>query len=153
MTPERWERIQSVYHAVRALPQSDRGKFLADSCGEDAALQDDVLKLLEQPVSTDSFIDFVGGPSRAHFGLGAIPDLTGRQLGGYRITSLLGRGGMGEVYRAHDARLRRDVALKVLPTEFTADAARLARFEGEARMLAALNHPHIGAIFGLEDAA
>ncbi|HSL20256.1 MAG TPA: protein kinase [Vicinamibacterales bacterium] len=60
---------------------------------------------------------------------------------------------MGEVYRAHDSRLGRDVALKVLPTEFTADAGRLARFESEARMLAALNHPHIGAIFGLEDAA
>ena len=57
------------------------------------------------------------------------------------------------MYRAHDSRLGRDVALKVLPTEFTADAGRLARFESEARMLAALNHPHIGAIFGVEDAA
>src|SRR5262245_4169498 len=78
-------------------------------------------------------------------------DLTGRVLGTYRVLSLLGRGGMGEVYRARDSRLGRDVALKVLPTKFTADAERLARFESEARMLAALNHPHIAAIFGLED--
>src|SRR5262245_17089451 len=153
MTPERWERIQSLYHAVRALPQSERAKFIANSCGDDTALQHEVQKLLDQPVSTGSFVDFVGGPSPAQFSPGAAPDLTGCQLGGYRVTSLLGRGGMGEVYRAHDSRLGRDVALKVLPTEFTADADRLARFESEARMLAALNHPHIGAIFGVEDAA
>src|SRR6186997_1358065 len=77
----------------------------------------------------------------------------GTRLGSYDVVGPIGRGGMGEVYRAHDSRLGRDVALKVLPTEFTADAGRLARFESEARMLAALNHPHIGAIFGVEDAA
>jgi Tol biopolymer transport system component len=153
MTPERWERIQVLYHAVRTLPESDRASFLADSCGDDPALQDEVQKLLHQPVSTGSFIDFVGGPAPARIGSVGDRDLTGRQLGGYRVTSLLGRGGMGEVYRAHDSRLGRDVALKVLPTEFTADAERLSRFDGEARMLAALNHPHIGAIFGIEDAA
>jgi serine/threonine protein kinase len=59
---------------------------------------------------------------------------------------------MGEVYRAHDAKLGRDVAIKVLPPMFTADHERLARFESEARMLAAVNHPHIGAIYGLENA-
>ncbi len=140
MTPERWERIQVLYHAVRTLPESDRARFLADSCGGDAALEHEVQKLLDQPVSTGGFIDFVGGPSPAELGTVATPNLTGRQLGGYRVMSLLGCGGMGEVYRAHDSRLRRDVALKVLPTEFTADTGRLARFEGEARILAALNH-------------
>jgi eukaryotic-like serine/threonine-protein kinase len=153
MTPERWERIQVLYHAVRTLPESDRPKFLADSCEGDSALEHEVQKLLDQPVSTGGFIEFVGGPSPAQLSSVVGHDLTGRQLGVYHVTSLLGRGGMGEVYRAHDSRLGRDVALKVLPTEFTADAGRLARFEGEARMLAALNHPHIGAIFGLEDAA
>ena len=77
--------------------------------------------------------------------------LTGRQIGSYTIQSLLGAGGMGEVYRARDVRLERDVAIKVLPAMFTADPDRLARFTREARMLAALNHPHIGAIYGLED--
>jgi len=153
MTPDRWERIQALYHAVRMRPEGERRQFLADSCDGDVALEDEVQKLLNQPVSTGSFIGFIGAPDPAPPASHTRRDLTGRQLGGYRVTSLLGRGGMGEVYRAHDSRLGRDVALKVLPTEFTADVGRLARFESEARMLAALNHPHIGAIFGVEDAA
>jgi Tol biopolymer transport system component len=77
--------------------------------------------------------------------------LVGRRLGVYHIQALVGSGGMGEVYRAHDSRLGRDVALKVLPAAFIADSDRLARFEREARVLAALNHPHVGAIYGLEE--
>lgn len=76
----------------------------------------------------------------------------GTRLGPYEILSALGAGGMGEVYRARDTRLNRDVALKVLPAAFTADADRVARFEREAQLLASLNHPHIGSIYGLEDA-
>jgi serine/threonine protein kinase/Tol biopolymer transport system component len=76
----------------------------------------------------------------------------GRQIGPYTIQNLLGAGGMGEVYRARDTKLGRDVALKILPTQFTANADRRARFEREARLLALLNHPHIGAIYGFEDA-
>ena len=75
----------------------------------------------------------------------------GTRLGPYEILSALGAGGMGEVYRARDTKLNRDVALKVLPPAFTADADRVARFEREARLLASLNHPHIGSIYGLED--
>ena len=74
----------------------------------------------------------------------------GTKIGPYEITSLLGAGGMGEVYRARDAKLERDVALKILPDAFAADADRLARFEREARTLAALNHPQIAQIYGLE---
>jgi serine/threonine protein kinase len=76
----------------------------------------------------------------------------GTRLGPYEIQALLGAGGMGEVYRARDTKLGRDVAIKILPEVFTSDPERLARFEREARMLAALNHPHIGAIYGVEDA-
>lgn len=76
---------------------------------------------------------------------------SGTRIGPYVIESLIGRGGMGEVYRAHDSRLKRDVALKLLPDSVAADADRLARFEREAHVLAALNHPHIAAIHGLED--
>jgi len=76
----------------------------------------------------------------------------GARLGPYEIQAPLGAGGMGEVYRARDTRLGRDVAIKILPEVFTSDPERLARFEREARMLAALNHPHIGAIYGVEDA-
>jgi serine/threonine protein kinase len=75
-----------------------------------------------------------------------------RQLGNYEILEKIGAGGMGEVYRARDSRLARDVALKILPEIFAQDADRLARFEREARLLAALNHPSIGAIYGLEEA-
>jgi serine/threonine protein kinase len=74
----------------------------------------------------------------------------GYQIGAYTIVSQLGAGGMGEVYRARDTKLGRDVAIKILPPLFTADPQRLARFEREARTLASLNHPHIGSIYGLE---
>jgi serine/threonine protein kinase len=75
----------------------------------------------------------------------------GQRLGPYEILSAMGAGGMGEVYRAHDGRLNRDVALKVLPEIFAADPDRMARFEREARVLGALNHPNIAAIYGLEE--
>ena len=77
--------------------------------------------------------------------------MIGRQLGPYTIIAPLGSGGMGEVYRARDSKLGRDVAIKILPSEFTADPERRARFAREARLLATLNHPHIGAIYGLEE--
>ncbi len=76
----------------------------------------------------------------------------GAVVGRYEIEALIGRGGMGEVYRARDTRLRRDVAVKVLPATFTSDAERMARFEREAHLLASLNHPHIATIHGLEEA-
>jgi eukaryotic-like serine/threonine-protein kinase len=77
--------------------------------------------------------------------------MTGTRIGPYEVVGKLGEGGMGEVYRAHDARLGRDVAIKVLPTVLAADPERVARFEREARTLAVLNHPHIAQIFGVED--
>ncbi len=76
----------------------------------------------------------------------------GTRLGPYEILSALGAGGMGEVYRARDTKLGREVALKVLPESFTRDPDRVARFRREAQVLALLTHPHIGAIYGLEEA-
>ncbi len=81
----------------------------------------------------------------------AAPSLIGRQLGTYAVLSLLGAGGMGEVYRARDTKLNRDVALKILPDAFARDADRLARFRREAQAVAALNHPHIVTIFSIEE--
>src|SRR5688572_23519431 len=75
----------------------------------------------------------------------------GTRLGPYEVLAPLGVGGMGEVYRARDTKLGRDVALKVIPDTFALDADRLARFKREAQVLASLNHPHIGAIYGCED--
>jgi serine/threonine protein kinase len=80
-----------------------------------------------------------------------VPLAVGDKLGPYEILAPLGAGGMGEVYRAKDTKLRREVAIKVLPREFQSDPARLARFEREAQVLASLNHPHIAAIYGLEE--
>src|SRR5438876_9710726 len=76
----------------------------------------------------------------------------GQQLGSYEITALLGKGGMGEVYRARDAKLKRDVAIKILPDEFAGDSDRIARFQREAEALAALNHQNIAAIYDLQEA-
>jgi len=79
--------------------------------------------------------------------------LAGTRLGPYDLASLVGAGGMGEVYRARDTKLGRDVAIKILPAAFAADPDRLARFEREARVLASLNHPHIAQIYGVEESS
>src|SRR4051794_21350964 len=75
----------------------------------------------------------------------------GTRVGSYEVLSVIGAGGMGEVYRSRDTKLHRDVALKVLPDAFAEDPERLARFAREAQTLASLNHPHIAAIYGLEE--
>src|SRR5215467_6321005 len=76
----------------------------------------------------------------------------GQQLGSYEITALLGKGGMGEVYRARDTNLKREIAIKILPEEFSRDADRVSRFQREAEVLASLNHPNIGAIHNIDEA-
>src|SRR5262249_15034211 len=80
-----------------------------------------------------------------------MPLATGSRLGAYEVNGLIGVGGMGEVYRARDTKLGRDVAIKILPASLSLDPDRLTRLGREARVLATLNHPHIGAIYGLEE--
>src|SRR5262249_23332699 len=145
MTSERWQQIKVVLQEALELPPQQRSGFLAEACSDDPTLRQEVesfLALGDQAVPT-GILDTLA--SRV-----ALPP--GTRLGEYEVQSLLGVGGMGEVYRARDTKLRRDVAIKILPDLFTSDAQHLARFEREARMLAALNHPHIAAIYGLEDA-
>jgi serine/threonine protein kinase len=89
---------------------------------------------------------------RTELGDSRASDLVGRTIASYRVDGFVGAGGMGEVYRAHDTKLGRDVAIKILPRALVADADRLARFEREARILAALNHPNIATIHGIEGA-
>lgn len=148
MTRERWDRVKNLYEAAQARPQADRAAFLASATAGDEELRREVQNLLDQPIATAALAERVGTAPPQHT---PPQDLTGRRVGSFQITALLGRGGMGEVYRAHDTRLGRDVAIKVLPPQFTADADRLARFEREARVVASLNHPHIAAIHGVED--
>jgi eukaryotic-like serine/threonine-protein kinase len=154
MTPERWQQVSRIYHDALARDSGERASFLREACQDDEALRQEVESLLAQPASTDNFL---GEPALAMAsGLmddPAEPTLTGQRLGVYHILDLLGVGGMGEVYRARDTRLGRDVAVKVLPRLFAADPERLARFEREARLLASLNYPHIAAIYGFEETA
>ena len=154
MTPERWERVKTLYDAARARPHGERSTFLSRECHGDTDLQLEIEALLDQPVGTDDFITFVGGPVAALASAPSsdvIASLVGRRIGTFEMRSLLGRGGMGEVYRAHDFKLGRDVAIKVLPLAFTAEPSRVASLEREARVVASLNHPHIAAIHGLEE--
>jgi len=154
MSPERWTRVGRLYSAVLAQPVEGRAAFLAEACAGDEDLRHEVESLLAQPASTDGVLD---GPAVAFaapiIGTTETSLRAGRRIGVYELVGPLGSGGMGEVYRARDTRLGRDVAIKVLPREFTLNPERLARFEREAHVLASLNHPHIGAIYGLEDEA
>ena len=150
MDSVRWKQVKTLYEAVSARPVRDRAAFLAEACQDDDNLCREVQRLLDQPLDTASLFNLAGGvPSSTT--MEKVRDLTGTRLGTFEVTALIGGGGMGEVYRAHDTKLGRDVAIKVLPSAFTADAGRLASFEREARVLASLNHPHIAAIHGVEE--
>src|SRR6185503_18544697 len=140
MTPERWQAVDRIYHAALARDVAARATFLADACAGDDALRREVESLLAQPSRAARFMST---PAAARAGelLGNDASLIGRMLGPYAIQARLGAGGMGEVYRARDTKLGRDVAIKILPRVFTNDLDRLKRFEREARVLASLNHP------------
>ena len=144
--------MKDVFAGARALPVSERHAYLSAACVGHEAMRQDVESLLAWDEHANSFLE---SPAVVR-GHGTPPPAQmmsqGRQLGTYRVQALLGAGGMGEVYRARDTKLQRDVAVKFLPHAFTSDPERLSRFEGEARMLAALNHPNIGAIYGFEEA-
>jgi serine/threonine protein kinase/Tol biopolymer transport system component len=150
MNTDRWRRIEALYHEAYARPASERATFLDEVCGGDGPLRREVESLLAQAVSTDGVLDrpvlAVTPPTRTTI------VAMGTRLGSYEIVGALGAGGMGEVYRARDTTLQRDVAIKVLPAAFSHDLERLASLAREARLLAALNHPHIATIHGLEEA-
>src|SRR5262249_32052787 len=136
MTPQRWQQIKVVLQDALELPVQQRSGFLAEACPDDPTLRQEVQSFLA--LNDEKVITAVieSSPERAVLA-------PGTRLGEYEVQSLLGVGGMGEVYRARDARLRREVAIKVLPSLVSNDPDRLRRFEQEARAAAALNHPHI----------
>jgi eukaryotic-like serine/threonine-protein kinase len=139
MTPERWQQIRDVLEKALELAPKQRAVFLDGACLSDASLRQEVETLVAS--SEDARSSFLqSSPLRVTITLGT-------KLGDYEVKSLLGSGGMGEVYRARDLRLGRDVAIKVLPFFLSADSDRLRRFEQEARAAAALNHPNILAVF------
>jgi hypothetical protein len=153
-SPDRWQQVELLYHEALARDGDERMAFLREACAGDEALRREVESLLAY---ADDAHEFMAVPAIEAMAPAAIEldqmakPLAGQRLGRYEIGSLLGAGGMGEVYRARDTKLGRDVAIKILPEAFIADADRRARFDREARLLAALNHPHIGAIYGVEE--
>jgi serine/threonine protein kinase len=152
-SPDRWLHVEQLYHDALARDEAERAVFLREACGGDDTLRHEVESLLAYAGGAQTFMD---APALTHVVPALIPpdpttSLVAQRLGPYEIGALIGSGGMGDVYRARDTKLGRDVAIKILPAVFTADADRRARFEREARLLAALNHPHIGAIYGFED--
>lgn len=129
MTSDRRLRIEELYQSVQKLEPSQRVAFLEEACAGDEALRREIETLLVQRMAEKP-----------------APSMVGRQIGVYEIVSLLGAGGMGEVYKAHDSRLNRSVAIKVLPPDKTSNAERKRRFVQEARAASALNHPNIVTI-------
>ncbi len=152
MKKDLWQRAEEIFHSALEQPPEVRRAFIDKECGEDTELRGQVEMLMSKDEQAGSLLErpALGDVTVAPAASGA---LVGRQYGSYQILSLLGAGGMGEVYRARDGKLGRDVAIKTLTPEFTRDPERLARFRREARVLAALNHPNIAAIYGLEQSA
>ena len=126
MTPERWQQVREVLHQALELAPDRRPSFLEQACSTDHSLRRDVESLLESADGAHS--DFLPSSPVVRVTLAK-----GTRLGDYEVQSLLGMGGMGEVYRARDRRLDRDVAIKVLPSSLSSDPGRMRRFEQEAR--------------------
>jgi eukaryotic-like serine/threonine-protein kinase len=140
MTPERWRRVEEIYHAALARDARDRALFLEDACEGDGALRRDVESLLAQ--SGGEFLERPDIENAPPLPRNSVTEVSvGTCLGPYRVESKLGEGGMGEVYRAVDTRLGRAVAVKIAQQQF------IQRFGREARAISSLNHPHICTLY------
>src|ERR1035438_2731923 len=147
MDPERWRKIEKLYDSLIERSPADRAALLALA---DPDIRAEVEVLLAQP-SDGALLDQPAGDLLGESNLTQLP--AGARMGHYQIVAMLGRGGMGVVYRAKDTKLGREVAIKVLPDSLAQDPDRLVRFNREAKLLASLNHPNIGQIYGVESQA
>jgi eukaryotic-like serine/threonine-protein kinase len=150
MTPERWQDVERLFHAALERPVHERAAFLQESSAGDDSLRREVESLLHESSEADVFLEG-SGPGAAALVERRRSQLIGRRLSEYEIQELIGAGGMGEVFRARDVKLGRDVAIKLLPAFLAGDPGRAERFKREAKILATLNHPNIGAIYALEE--
>jgi len=140
-----WTDLEGLFHEALARAPADRAAFLAERCVGRPSLLAEVEALLRTHDEAASTLEVPPVPPRKRLTLGT-------RLGVYEVTAQIGEGGMGQVYRATDTKLKRQVAIKILPPSLAADPDRLARFQREAEVLASLNHPNIAIIHGLEDA-
>ena len=149
MTTERWEQINRLFESARRLGARERGPYLARECAGDESLRREVESLVASHERAGGFIEepAVNVAARQAAGRAGGPPLAGRAVAHYRVLSLIGEGGMGEVYLAEDTRLGRKVALKFLPDLLSDDAGRVRRFRREARAASALNHPNIVTVY------
>ncbi len=146
----RWRQVEEIFDRALALAAEARPAFLAEACGADVALRREVNSLLAYEKEAGRTF-FGPAPELPDESAAARSHSAGDRFGEYEITGFIGAGGMGEVYRAYEPRLRRQIALKVLPVEVNQDSLRRRRFEQEAHAVAALTHPYIAAIYGLEE--
>ncbi len=152
MTPERWQQIDQLFHSVLERESGERAAFLAQACNGDESLRREVESLIGSHEQAESFIETPAADIAAELLAGKEAELTaGHSVGPYKIISLIGEGGMGEVYLAEDMRLGRQVALKRLPALFPLDAERVRRFQQEARAASGLNHPNILTIYEINE--
>src|SRR5262249_18886425 len=150
MTPERWKRLDALFHDALELQGEARSAHLAKVCGDDGHMREEVERLLAAHEREGSFIDSpIFAETSGTTDDDRIESPIGLHIGPYRIISELGRGGMGEVYRALDTRLGREVAIKLLPVAFSTDQDRLRRFEQEACAAGRLNHPNVLTIYDI----
>ena len=148
MDTERWAAVERLYHAARERRDAGgRAAFLDQACANDAALRAEVESLLAHDPDTSAFMEVPAVAQLAGDMAAATARFEGVRFGPYKLGALLGAGGMGEVYRAEDTRLGREVAIKVLPAYLSTDPARRARLEREARAIAAVTHPNICALY------
>jgi serine/threonine-protein kinase len=151
MDQSRWKKVEELFHAALEREPGDRDAFLNEACNGDSELRREIESLVAAAEPKFEFLDRPAmeveakAISREHNGT-----LSGRRFAHYVIGSLLGVGGMAEVYRARDMRLDRDVAIKVLPGYSSLDAVRFGRFRREAKLLASVTHPNVAAVYGFE---
>jgi eukaryotic-like serine/threonine-protein kinase len=152
MQPERWQLIDQLFHETLNHQRDQRSQFLVQACAGDELLRKEVEALVASHEGAESFIETPASALATELlAKGRTVLSAGDSIGPYTIGSVLGIGGMGEVYLAHDKRLGRQVALKLLPAQFTASPERIRRFELEARAASALNHPNIVTIHEIGD--